>query len=121
MTTIGETIGLWRKERGWTQEELAAIADMPQTHISAIETGRIVDPRASAVEKLARAFGVSVDDLLAGADGSQDGGVEYRIEQHSVALREMTDKWEALDDEQRQVVLTVFRQFERDNEVRVVE
>ena len=121
MTTIGETIGLWRKERGWTQEELAAIADMPQTHISAIETGRIVDPRASAVEKLARALGVSVDALLAGDEDPEAAGVEYQIEQRGVALREMAEKWEVLDDAQRQVVLTVFRQFERDNEVRVVE
>ena len=121
MTKIGENVSRLRDERGWTQEELATLMGVKQNHISAIETGKLVDPRASTIEKLARALGVSVDALLAGDEDPEAAGVEYQIEQRGVALREMAEKWEVLDDAQRQVVLTVFRQFERDNEVRVVE
>lgn len=66
--TIGETVSRRRKDRGWTQEDLAAVADMPRNHISAIETGRLTDPRASTLEKLASALNMSVDELVTGDD-----------------------------------------------------
>lgn len=122
MTTIGDAVSRWRKERGWTQEELAAAAEMPQNHISAIETGRLVDPRASTLEKLARAFGVTTDELITGmAPPSAAGEPVSQVAQGDHVLRQIGEVWEGLDDEQQRVVLAVARQLQRANEVRLVE
>lgn len=120
MALIGETVRSWRRELGLTQSELADRMGVAQNHVSAIETGKLVDPQASTVEKLARAFGVTVDELLAGVR-REAGGLEYQIVRESYALREMAEKWSELDHDQQQVVVTVFRQLVRDNEARIVE
>lgn len=49
-----------RRERGWTQRELAAKVHLPQAHISAIETGKVA-PRYDTVLELVRVLGL---DLL---------------------------------------------------------
>lgn len=40
MTPFGETLRLWRLERGWTQEALARRAGISRPNLSAIERGR---------------------------------------------------------------------------------
>ncbi len=58
-----ETLRRYRKERGWTQEQLAERSGIPRPNISKYETGER-DPRAETASKLARALGVTVDELL---------------------------------------------------------
>lgn len=53
-----------REERRWSQKELAKKADLTQAAISQYESGDRA-PRQDALVSLARAFGVSVDYLLA--------------------------------------------------------
>jgi transcriptional regulator with XRE-family HTH domain len=61
--TIGSTVRALRTARGWSTTKLAELADMSQSYISEIENGK--DPGRSALEKLSRAFGITVADLLA--------------------------------------------------------
>jgi DNA-binding XRE family transcriptional regulator len=52
-----------RKERGWTQEELAGNCNIEQQAVSLIETGR-ANPTILTVESLARALNVPFVDLF---------------------------------------------------------
>jgi transcriptional regulator with XRE-family HTH domain len=45
-----------REEQGLTQAALAERSNVPQRHVSALELGKIADPRWSTVYRLARAL-----------------------------------------------------------------
>lgn len=65
---IGETINKLREERRWTQEELAARANITAANISRIENGKH-GPSVQLLESLAHAFGLKVYQLIAIAEG----------------------------------------------------
>lgn len=52
-----------RKERGWSQEELADKANLDRTYISGIERIK-KSPSVTVVEKIAKALECSLGDLL---------------------------------------------------------
>ena len=62
--TIGELIGDLRKNRGWTQKELAEKADISESKLSRIESGETKNINCNAVVKLAKTLNVSTDYLL---------------------------------------------------------
>ena len=65
--TIGKRIALLRKEKGLTQEELANHMDVSPQAVSKWENDQTC-PDISALPKLAKLFGVSVDELLEGKE-----------------------------------------------------
>ena len=52
-----------RKERGWSQEALAAEAGLDRTYISGIER-KVKNPTVTVVERVAKALNCSLGDLL---------------------------------------------------------
>lgn len=52
-----------RKERGWSQEALADEAGLDRTYISGIER-QVKNPTVTVVERVARALGCRLGDLL---------------------------------------------------------
>lgn len=62
---VGERLFLWREAAGWTSRETATRTGINRTSLSLIENGRS-DPHLVTVRRIARAFGVSVDELLYG-------------------------------------------------------
>jgi len=52
-----------RRQRGWTQPVLAKKSGLSAGYIARVETGRH-DPKLSTLVKLAKAFDVSVAELL---------------------------------------------------------
>jgi transcriptional regulator with XRE-family HTH domain len=52
-----------RKEKGWTQNALAAEVEIEQAAVSLIENGR-ANPTLLILEDLAKALGVDVPELL---------------------------------------------------------
>lgn len=60
---IGETIRTLRKERGWTQEDLARRIGMSRKHISYYENAHVL-PREKTLSKLADVFGIKVDEFF---------------------------------------------------------
>ena len=65
--TIGKRIALLRKEKGLTQEELAQHMGISPQAVSKWENDQPC-PDISALPKLARLFGVTVDELLEGKE-----------------------------------------------------
>jgi len=64
MSEIGKKIKQLRKERGWTQEQLANQSGLHRVSIAQIELGIRKDPDLSSRKKLAKAFGMEIVDLL---------------------------------------------------------
>lgn len=64
---IGSYVRYLRRQRGWTQEDLADRADLGQNHVSAIERGQRENMTYKTIAKLAGAFGVTVEQLNEGA------------------------------------------------------
>jgi transcriptional regulator with XRE-family HTH domain len=53
-----------REDRGLSQAQLAAKADVTDAYIAMLETGKRDNPSLSILKRLARALGVPVTDLL---------------------------------------------------------
>jgi len=62
-STVGETLARLRRERGFTQVELAKKVSVVQTIISDYERGKL-RPHPDILIKLARALNVSTDAIL---------------------------------------------------------
>ena len=63
MTTLGKKIQKLRKEKGWTQEELAGRVGVSAQAVSKWETD-VSSPDISLLRPLAELLGVTVDQLL---------------------------------------------------------
>lgn len=74
MTTIGQNIRKLRKDRGWTQEELAAKLNLSAQAVSKWES-EVTSPDISQVIPLTALFGVSADVLF----GIRPDGMEEEI------------------------------------------
>ncbi len=62
MNFVGGRIRHFREAAGLTQEQLAAKAGLPQSHISRLETGRH-SPSSLTLEKIAAAIGIDPSEL----------------------------------------------------------
>ena len=60
---FGKRLRALREERGWSQEEFADRAGLHRTYVSAVERG-VRNPTLSVLERLAKALGVSMADLV---------------------------------------------------------
>ena len=76
-----------RKERGWTQKELAARLGIRQTHYTKYETGMHVPPLDKVIQ-LVRMFGVSLDRLVLGEAPSNQPVKDTRLAQRFQALED---------------------------------
>jgi transcriptional regulator with XRE-family HTH domain len=60
---FGKRLRALREERGWSQEEFADRAGLHRTYVSAVERG-VRNPTLSVLDRLAKALGVSMADLV---------------------------------------------------------
>lgn len=68
---FGVIVRRLREARGWSQEQLAEHAGLNRSYVGEIERGTVIASIVT-VEKLARAFGVSIADLLLKVAGARD-------------------------------------------------
>lgn len=61
--SVGEQIRKYRRERNFTQAELASMLGIDKQNISRYESGK-AEPRKSTLQKLSEALEVSVEQLL---------------------------------------------------------
>lgn len=66
-TVLGNNIRRLRLRMGWTQRQLADCIKVEIPRISDLERGVTADPRLSTLRKLARAFGVPMNELVDGS------------------------------------------------------
>jgi transcriptional regulator with XRE-family HTH domain len=60
---INDRLKELRAAAGLTQQQLAVAAGLSVSAVTQIEAGKIPDPRVGTLRKLARALGVTLDDL----------------------------------------------------------
>ncbi|MBU3965432.1 helix-turn-helix domain-containing protein [Patescibacteria group bacterium] len=63
-STIGKNIKKLRKQRDLSQDRLSKLADISHNTIIKIESGAIQSPTMNTAQKIAKALGVSLDDLM---------------------------------------------------------
>ena len=64
ISTIAKNIKKRRKEKGLSQDKLSRLADVSHATIIKIESGGIQNPTINTVQKIAKALGVDVNDLI---------------------------------------------------------
>jgi len=62
--TISENIKRLRAKLGLTQDDLAKKADIKYTTLMKVESGTVNKPSVQTMKKIAKALGVSIEDLL---------------------------------------------------------
>lgn len=77
--TLAERIRLYREQRGWTQKELSERAQLPQSRVSELESGKQWTTAANIL-KLAQAFGITMEQLMKGEQDEEGcpAGVDVR-------------------------------------------
>lgn len=60
---IGQKIRQFRRDRGWSQQDLADTADTHQHTVCTWEQGKVKSRRKS-IEKICEAMHVSIDDFM---------------------------------------------------------
>ncbi len=64
MSTIGKNIKRLRQENELSQDRLSKLADLSLNTVVKIELDESPNPTIETIQKIAKALGVSVDDLL---------------------------------------------------------
>ena len=76
---FSERLKTIRKEKGLTQAELAEKAGIAVNSIRLYESGKIV-PKLDTIARIARAMGLTANDLVAGQWGKFQGGFRSKTE-----------------------------------------
>ncbi len=61
---LAKNIARLRKQKGLSQEKLARLADVANNTIIKMESGENDNPTLETLRKIAKAFGISVDELI---------------------------------------------------------
>src|SRR4051794_26478554 len=104
---LGATIRLLRRQRDWTQAELAQRAGIHQGHVADIENGRSRNPTQGTLTGLAGAFEMRVEDLLALTTGALPDPLDQLRAQgvSGDALDRLATMWPDLTPEDREAVV----------------
>jgi len=90
---IGDKIKKAREAKGLSQKEVATALKMDQSQYSKIENGK-TDPYFSTIEKIAKALGIKVSDLLTAEDIFKDVDSLDKTIVEKVQLIEQLDETE---------------------------
>jgi transcriptional regulator with XRE-family HTH domain len=107
MVHPGNVVAAMMRAKGWSEGELSRRARIPQPTIHRIITGESKEPRRSNLERIARAFGCSIDDLYdprAALDSSSQ--LDERAARFALMMSE-------LSEEQIDLVLRVVEEFSK--------
>ncbi len=64
ISTVARNIKKYRQAKGLSQDKLSRMADVSHATIIKIESGGIQSPTIDTVQKIAKALGVGVDNLI---------------------------------------------------------
>lgn len=81
---FGMALRQLRERKGWSQEALAEYADLNRSYVGELERGQAIASLIT-IEKLARAFGVTVTSLLSHAERISSSQTLKGIELTSIA------------------------------------
>ena len=75
---LSNNIKRLREAKGLSQEKLARLADVANNTLIKMESGENKNPTLDTLKKVAKAFGVSVDDLIKWELQKYPGSIDYK-------------------------------------------
>ena len=99
MQMLGDRIKALRDAQGWTQQQLADKAKVSQQLVWKIESGQVSETKK--LPALAKAFGMTVEQLLAGRSDVREATAPYHGIQLTRSGAMLGAEWEKLDIEDR--------------------
>lgn len=97
MKNILATIVEYRKERGWTEYQLAEHSGLPQSTISSWYRKNMV-PTIPSLEKICNALGITLSQLF--AEGNS-------VVSLTESQRKLLDRWSKLSEDQQKAVFAL--------------
>ena len=94
MKDILATITKYRKERGWTEYQLAEQSGLPQSTISSWYRKNLI-PTIPSLEKICSAFGITLSQLFA---------EEKTAVSLTASQKKLLDRWNRLSEDQQNAV-----------------
>lgn len=107
---LSDRIRALREEKGWTQNHLAEVAEVPQPTIWRLERGLIRNPKMQLLTKLARALEVTVDEL---AGGTRQASLFDQVPPGNLAHQAVFRGYETLSPGRRQQLLDFLKFLEQ--------
>ncbi len=104
---FGERLAALRKERGWTQPQLAERLGATVTMVTYLER-RAKNPTVKTMEQIAQIFGVPVSDLLGVANGKTE---TRRKPGPPSRLEELTEQLAQLPRSKQKTVIEMLEGF----------
>ena len=98
---ITDNIKKYRKEKGWSQSELAKQIGTTLSHINRIETGKY-KPSLDVLMKLANVLGVSVDQLVSEQTESMSVSIDDKAFAEKIRLLNTFD-----EDERKAIIFII--------------
>ena len=98
MIDVLKKIALYRKERGWTEYELAKRSNLPQSTISSWYR-KNMQPSLASLDKIAQAFGLTLSQML-----SEEDNIIASPEEKS-----LLHEWNRLEPQQKKYLLEFLR------------
>lgn len=92
MTTIGERIKRYRKERGFTQKELAEKTNLSRSHIASIERNQYT-PSIATLTEIANALSINSSILISSEETKEKPIIELS-KKDKIEIDEYLDKFE---------------------------
>ncbi len=97
MKDILATITAYRKERGWTEYQLAERSGLPQSTMSSWYRKNMM-PTLPSLEKICTAFGITLSQLFAEGDA---------LVSLTESQQKLLERWTRLSEEQQSVVFAL--------------
>ncbi len=101
---IGKSIKTIRENRGMSQKEVISIINMEAAQYSRIETGK-TEPSISTLERITKALGISVIDLLSFEKNEED------IKSYDTTVMEKVKLVEGLTEEEKKTMYIMLDAF----------
>jgi len=105
---LGSKISHLRKQKGWTQTQLADLLGMNPNHVSRWEQNR-VRPRKKILEQMSLLFGVPKEDLIPRNEVDEPQSSTALLQAQDPELADMIVKLSLLGEEHRGALKVVLR------------
>lgn len=123
--TLGDFILSWRTENSMSQATFAKRASLSKGYISMLEnnlnptTGKSIAPTIDVFEKVAKAVGVSLAELMEQMDASQKISMEHSLNRVSAGNTKLSEAdysfielYHRASDEDKEVIRLILRKYE---------
>ena len=102
---LGERLRLIRKENRLTLKDLSQLADLSVPYLSDMERG-VVNPSIDTLQKVAKAYNMTVKELFNGVEGLGESGPTAYPEGFETFLQEFETSY-GIDDDWKELLMKI--------------